>query len=235
MIAGINYVNLATAKSTLKAKEVGMRKITGASRSQLINQFLIESFLTCLIASAVAVVIAQLLLPVINSITQKQLSLNGQPEIFLYLFITALLLGVVAGFFPAIYLSSFKPADMLKGARKNNDTLSLRKVLVVAQFTISIVLIIGALVITKQMHFIQSSDLGLDKSQVLIVKNAWTLSDDEKSAFKNSSLQIPGVKKIATADGVLGGQNWTHKMHLQGSQNGQPIDFLSVSNDFTDA
>lgn len=236
LIAGINYVNLATAKASARAKEVGVCKITGASRIQLINQFLIESFLTCLIASALAVLIAQLLLPAVNSITEKQLSLNGQSAVFLYLFIMALFLGVVAGFFPAIYLSSFKPADMLKGVRKNNGTaLRLRKVLVVSQFTISIFLIIGTLVIAKQMHFMQSSDLGLDKDQVLIVKNAWTLSDDQKNAFKNSSLQIPEVKKIATADGVLGGQNWTHQMHLQGSQNSQPVNFLSISNDFTEA
>ncbi len=234
LIAGINYVNLTTAKSTIKAKEVGVRKITGASRLQLINQFLIESFLTCLIASGLAVVITQLLLPVVNAITQKQLSLHGQP--ILYLFLTALFLGLIAGFFPAIYLSSFKPASMLKGVRKNNSTaLSLRKVLVVTQFTISIVLIIGTLVIAKQMHFMQSSDLGLEKEQVLIVKNAWSLSDDQKDAFKNSSLQISGIKKIATADGVLGGQNWTHQMHLQGSQNAEPVNVLSVSNDFTDA
>jgi putative ABC transport system permease protein len=236
LIAGINYVNLATARSSIKAKEVGVRKITGASRLQLINQFLVESFLTCLVASALAVVITQLLLPVVNSITQKQLSLNGQPAVFLYLFLTALFLGLVAGFFPAIYLSSFKPVGMLKGVRKNNGTvLSLRKVLVVAQFTISIVLIIGTLVIAKQMHFIQSSDLGLDKDQVLIVKNAWSLSDDQRDAFKNAALQITGVKKIATSDGILGGQNWTHRMHLQGSLNDQPVNFLSVGNDFTDA
>ena len=236
LIAGINYVNLATAKSTAKAKEVGVRKITGASRLQLVNQFLVESFLTCLAASALAILISQLILPAVNAITQKHLSLNRQPIVFLYLFLTTLLLGLVAGFFPAIYLSSFKPAGILKGVRKNNGTaLGLRKVLVVTQFTISIVLIIGTLVIAKQMHFMQSSDLGLDKDQVLIIKNAWTLPDDQKDAFKNSSLQIRGVKKISMSDGVLGGQNWTHKMHLQGSQNAQSINFLSVGNDFTDA
>ncbi len=236
LIAGINYVNLATAKSSIKVKEVGVRKITGASRLQLVKQFLAESFLTCMIASVLAVVIAQLLLPVVNSITQKQLSVNDHPEAFLYLLLTALFLGLVAGLFPAIYLSSFKPAGMLKGVRKNNGAvLNLRKVLVVTQFAISIVLIIGTLVIAKQMHFIQSSDLGLNKNQVLIVKNASTLPDDQKDAFQNAALQITGVKKIATSDGVLGGQNWTHRMHLQGSLNDQPVNFLSVGNDFTEA
>ncbi|MEP6465752.1 MAG: ABC transporter permease [Parafilimonas sp.] len=236
LIAGINYVNLSTARSSIKAKEVGVRKIAGASRLQLINQFLVESFLTCIIAAALALLIAQLLLPSVNAITQKQLSLSGQPNVFLYLLLTTVFLAFVAGLFPSVYLSSFKPFGILKGAGKNNGTaLSLRKVLVVIQFTISIVLIIGALVIAKQMNFMQSSDLGLDKNQVLIIKNAWSLPDDQKDAFKNAALQIHGVQKIAMADGILGGQTWIRKMHLQGSQDAQPINFLSVSNDFTEA
>ena len=84
------------------------------------------------------------------------------------------------------------------------------------------------------MHFIQSSKLGLNKDQVVIVKNAWSLSDAEKDAFQNSVLQIPGVKKIATSDGVIGGQNWTNEMHLEGSHNSQPVNSLSVGNDFLD-
>ena len=104
----------------------------------------------------------------------------------------------------------------------------------VVQFTISIVLIIGALVISEQMHFIQSAKLGLNKDQVVIVKNAWNLSDAEKDAFQNSVLQIPGVKKIATSDGVIGGQNWTDEMHFEGSHNSQLVNSLSVGNDFLD-
>lgn len=236
LIAAINYVNLATAKAAIRAKEIGIRKVTGASRLSLINQFLIESIVTCLIASLLAVTIAQLLLPVVNSITQKQLTFINDPLMIGYVLAMALLIGIVAGIFPAIYLSSFKPVLVLKGFKANYEgKLSLRKILVVVQFTISIVLIIGALVIAKQVHFMQSAKLGLNKDQVVIVENEGTLSDADKDAFRNAALAINGVKTIATSDGVLGGQNWTLNLHAQGAQNTQLVDFLSIGDDYLDA
>ncbi|HEV8506571.1 MAG TPA: ABC transporter permease [Chitinophagaceae bacterium] len=236
LIAGINYVNLSTAKASVRAKEVGVRKVAGAFRSSLVNQFLIESIITCLIASALAVLIAQLLLPVVNNLTLKNLTVIGNPSVLLYMVMAALFLGVVAGFFPAVYLSSFKPILVLKGLKfSEKGTLNLRKALVIVQFTISTVLIIGALIISQQMHFIQSAKLGLDKDQVVVIKNAYYLSRTDGDAFQNLALQIPGVKKIATSDGVVGGQNWTNGMRLKGSQNSQLMNFLSVSYDFLDA
>jgi putative ABC transport system permease protein len=236
LIAGINYVNLATAKAAMRTKEVGIRKVTGASRSSLVSQFLTESVITCLAACLLAVVIAQSLLPVVNTITQKQLTFINDPLILGYLFILALLLGIAAGIFPAIYLSSFKPVLVLKGVTVNSTgTLSLRKVLVVVQFTISIVLIAGALIITQQVQFMQSKTLGLNKDQVVIVKNIReTLSDADKDAFQNAALQINGVKKIAMCEAVLGGLNGYLFLHEQGSQNLQYVDFLSISDDYLD-
>lgn len=235
LIAGINYVNLSTAKASVRAKEVGVRKVAGALRSSLINQFLVESLITCLIASALAIIIAQLLLPVANTLTQKQLTVIGSPTVLFYMLLSALFLGMVAGIFPAIYLSSFKPVIVLKGLKLNEKgTLSLRKALVVVQFTISIVLIIGALIISQQIHFIQSAKLGLNKEQVIIIKNAGNLSAADRDAFRNTVLQMPAVKKFATSDGVVGGQNWTNGMSLKGSQNSQLINFLSVSNDYVE-
>ncbi len=237
LIAAINYVNLATAKAAVRTKEVGIRKVTGATRSSLINQFLTESVITCLVAYLVAVIIAQLLLPVVNSISQKQLTFINNPLIPGYLFVLALLLGIAAGIFPAIYLSSFKPVLVLKGLIVNSrGTLSLRKVLVVVQFTISIALIAGALIITQQVHFMQSKTLGLNKDQVVIVKNIReTLSDADKDAFRNAALQINRVKKIAMCEAVLGGLNGYLFLHEQGSQNLQYVDFLSISDDYLDA
>ena len=236
LIAGINYVNLSTAKASVRAKEVGVRKVSGAFRSSLVNQFLIESIITCLIAAALAVFIAQLLLPVVNDLTLKHLTVIGNPLVLFYMLMAALFLGIVAGFFPAIYLSSFKPILVLKGLKfSDKGTLNLRRTLVIVQFTISTVLIIGALIISQQMHFIQSAKLGLNKDEVVVVKNAYYLSRTEADAFQNLALQIPGVKKIATSDGVVGGQNWTNGMRLKGSQNSQLMNFLSVSYDFLDA
>jgi len=236
LIAGINYVNLSTAKASVRAKEVGVRKVAGAFRSSLINQFLIESIITCLIAAVLAATIAQLLLPVVNNLTLKHLTVIGNPSVLVYMIVAALFLGIVAGFFPAVYLSSFKPILVLKGLKfSEKGTLTLRKALVIVQFTISTVLIIGALVISQQMHFIQSAKLGLNKDQVVVVKNAGSLGRTNADAFQNLALQIPGVKKIATSDGVVGGQNWTNSMSLKGSQNSQLMNFLSVSYDFLNA
>jgi putative ABC transport system permease protein len=233
LIAGINYVNLATAKAVARMKEVGIRKVTGASRSSLINQFLTESVITSFAASLLAIVIAQLLLPILNAITQKRLIFINNPLILGYLLGFVLLLGIFTGIFPARYLSSFKPVLVLKGSNVNyKGTLSLRKILVVVQFTISIVLIVGALIVAQQVRFMQSETLGLNKNQVVIVENQGTLSDADKHAFRNASLQINGVKKIAMSDGILGGQNWTKAMYSQGSRNVHLVNFLSVSDDY---
>jgi putative ABC transport system permease protein len=235
LIAGINYINLATAKSSLRAKEIGVRKVNGALRTSLISQFLLESVMTCVIAAVVAFVAAWLLLPFVNTIIQKQLVLTGDPMLVVYILLTALLIGLIAGIFPALYLSSFKPITVLKGMKLNEKgNLGLRKALVVLQFTISIVLIIGALIISQQMHFVQSAKLGLDKEQVIVVNNAGFLSGPDRNAFQNEVNKISAVKKVAVSDGVVGGQNWTNSMSLKGKNNSQLINFLTVSPDFLD-
>jgi len=235
LIAGINYVNLATAKASVRAKEIGVRKVTGALRSSLIGQFLVESVITCLMAALLAVIFAQLLLPVANALTLKQLTVIGNPGVLGYMLVGVLLLGIIAGFFPAIYLSSFKPITVLKGLKiKEKGTLSLRKTLVVIQFTISTVLIIGVLIISQQMHYLRSAKLGLNKEQVIVVKNAGAMSAADRNAFQNTVLQDQEVKKIATSDGVVGGLNWTNSMSVKGSQNSQLVNFLNVSYDFLD-
>ena len=236
LIAAINYINLATAKSSVRAKEIGVRKITGASRSSLIKQFLTESVFTSLIASLLAIVIAQLLLPAVNTMSQKQLAFVNNPVILVYVLGMALSVGIIAGIFPAIYLSSFKPVLVLKGSKANYEgKLSLRKLLVVVQFTISIMLIIGVLVIAGQVNYMQSATLGLNKDQVVIVQNGGTLPDADKDAFRNASLEINGVKKVAMSDGVLGGQTWNMMFRGEGSQNIQVVNSLSISGDYLDA
>ena len=235
LIAGINYVNLTTAKASVRAKEIGVRKVTGALRSSLIAQFLVESVITCFLAAVLAIIFAQLLLPVANALTLKQLTVIGNPGVLGYMLVGVLLLGMIAGFFPAIYLSSFKPIAVLKGLKvSEKGTLSLRKTLVVVQFTISIVLIIGVLIISQQMRYLQSAKLGLNKEQVIVVKNADAMTATQRNVFQNTLLQVQEVKKVATSDGVVGGQNWTNSMSVKGSQNSQLVNFLNVSYDFPD-
>lgn len=236
LIAAINYINLTTAKSSVRAKEIGVRKVIGAVRTSLIKQFLVESIITCLVAFGLSLIIAQAFLPVVNNLTQKQLSFLHNENLILIAFLVAFCLSLIAGIFPALYLSSFKPIAVLKGLKlRERGALNWRKALVVVQFTISIALIIGALVISAQMNFIRSAKLGLSPSQVVVVKNAGFLSAADQSAFANSISQLTGVKKTALSDGVVGGQNWTNSLRAKGSQNEQLVNFLSVSYDFLNA
>ena len=196
LIAAINYINLSTAKSSLRTKEVGVRKVSGARRGSLIRQFLFESLVTCFISSLLAIVIAQLLTPVVNDITLKQLSVIGDPLTMVFLILAALLIGLMAGIFPALYLSSFKPILVLKGLKLNEGgALTLRKTLVVVQFTISSVLIIGALIIAQQMNFIQNAKLGIDKEQVVVLRGAGSMALSDRNAYLNTIKRLPGVKK----------------------------------------
>ncbi|HEY6976475.1 MAG TPA: ABC transporter permease, partial [Chitinophagaceae bacterium] len=236
LIAAINYINLVTARSSLRAKEIGIRKVSGAYNSSLIKQFLLESVIMCMLAAAVALLIAQLLLPVVNDITAKHLALFSPGNyVTIYFLFGAILIGILAGLFPALYLSSFKPILVLKGAKiSEKGIFNLRKALVVIQFTISIALIAGSLIVYQQVNYIQSAKLGLNKDQVFIIRNYNNLADPQKISFQNELLQIQGIKNVATSNGVVGGQNWTTKLNLKGSNNGALVNFLNVGYNYLD-
>jgi len=235
LIAAINYINLSTAKSSLRTKEVGVRKVSGALRSSLVKQFLFESLVTCFISSLMAIVIAQLLIPVVNDITLKQLSVIGNPLTLGFMILTALFVGLVAGIFPALYLSSFKPIAVLKGLKLNQSgALNLRKALVVVQFTISSVLIIGALIIAQQMRFIQDAKLGIDKEQVIVIKNGGSMPLPDRNAYLNMIKRIPTVKKAAGGSFSLGEGFSTTRMNVKGSDKEIQMNFTSVGFDYMD-
>ena len=235
LIACINYVNLTTARSSLRAKEIGIRKVSGAVKPALVRQFLSESILIAILSAIVALVMAQLFLPAINKITGKELSLmpHGKYYVLYFALIFAILIGLIAGLYPALYLASFEPVKVLKGEKLTAfRKFSLRKVLVVTQFTISIALIIGTIVVMQQTQFIQNSKLGLDKEHVVMLNDVGYLSRSDRQKLKNDLLQIPGVKKVAGVDGVVGGQNWTNGLRVKGSKNGQLVNFLTIDPDY---
>lgn len=235
LIAAINYINLSTAKSTLRAKETGIRKISGAQRTSLVFQFLLESVILCFIASVVALVMAYLLQPIVNELTQKQLDMTGNPMVVFYLIGVTIFIGMIAGLFPALYLSSFRPVAVLKGFKLNErGALNLRKSLVVVQFTISISLIIGALIISQQIEYLHSVNLGFDKDQVLVVQGARGLSRAERSAMLNSIRDLSGVKKASTSSTVLGRGFSTTRLRAVGSENEQQLNFSGVDFDYLD-
>jgi putative ABC transport system permease protein len=238
LIACINYINLTTARFSLRAKEIGIRKVAGATKPALIRQFLSESVLLSLLASVVAIILAQLILPEVNIITNKQLVLmpGGNMRIPCFVFFLTIVVGVLAGLYPAVYLSSFQPAKVLKGEKlAGAKNISFRKILVVTQFSIFMIMITGTITIIQQVNFIQNSKLGLDKNHVIVVNDIAYLNGSEKTMLKNEFLQVPGVKTVAAADGVPGGVSWTRNVRYKGSQSNQLINTLSVDEDFTAA
>jgi putative ABC transport system permease protein len=235
LIAAINYVNLSTAKSSLRAKEIGVRKVSGAVRGSLIRQFLLESIFTCIAAALVAVVIAQLLSPLVNSITQKSLVVAGNPVVILYTIAASVIVGIVAGLVPALYLSAFKPIAVLKGFKMNESgALNLRKTLVVVQFTISIGLIIGALIIAQQIQYIQSAKLGFDRDQLLVIRNTGFLPRSDRNAMLNSIRQIPGVKKAAGSNMIIGSGFSTTRLRQKSSEKEIQVNFTSITPEYLD-
>ncbi len=209
LIACVNFMNLSTARSAGRAKEVGVRKVLGSLRKNLIAQFLSESLLISFLSMILALVIAALLLPYFNTLSGKSFTLNDflSPWLLPALLLLVIIVGILAGIYPAFYLSSFKPVDVLKGKLATGFKSSwLRNGLVVFQFAISIFLIIGTLVIYSQLNFIRNKDIGYNRSQVLIIKNTDALGKDAK-VFKDETLQLSGVES-ATMTGYLPTANW---------------------------
>ncbi|WP_183567603.1 ABC transporter permease [Mucilaginibacter sp. SP1R1] len=201
MIACINFINLSTAKSANRAKEVGLRKVVGSQRSGLISQFLTESLLYSFFSFALGLILAWILLPYFNMLASKSLTIPWQQWWLLPIILaSALIIGIVAGIYPAFYLSGFKPADVLKGKLSAGSKSSvLRNGLVVFQFTTSIILIISTIVIYNQMQYILNKKVGFEKDQVLMIQGTNTL-DNEVKNFKNELLKLPAVESASISD-----------------------------------
>jgi putative ABC transport system permease protein len=191
IVACINFINLSTAGASKRAKEVGVRKVAGSGKFQLISQFLSESILITFFALFIAFVLVQLALPAFNNISGKHLSFDVKPGLaFIGL---GLLVGIVAGIYPAFYLSSFKPIAVLKGKlTTNHKSFGLRSGLVVFQFFISVALIIGTIVVYQQMKYIQNKDLGFNKEQIITIQNSYALGKNEK-VYEQQMLQDPRI------------------------------------------
>jgi putative ABC transport system permease protein len=195
LIACINFMNLTTARSANRAKEVGIRKMLGTERKGLIWQFLFESTSMVFISLIIAVGVVYAVLPLFNSVADKQMSISGlfSPYILPLLIALPFIVGLMAGSYPAFFLSSFKPVEVLKGRLKlGSKSGGLRSVLVVFQFATSIILIVGTIIIYDQLHYIQTKNLGYNKEEVLIIDKVYALNNNAE-AFKNEVLKMPGV------------------------------------------
>ncbi|WP_103069591.1 ABC transporter permease [Aquimarina sediminis] len=205
LIACINFMNLSTARSQKRAKEVGMRKVLGAKKEVLVFQFLGESLIICLIALAIALILVILSLPLFNAITNKDLLLFHHPGITIFIAGLALLTGLISGLYPAFYLSSFKPITVLKGTLVNSiSAKTIRKGLVVFQFAISASLILVAGVIWKQMDYLKNKDLGFKKEQQLLIPYRSSTAAENYIAFKSEILKNPNVISATAGDSYPG-------------------------------
>ena len=207
VIAVINYINLATAKSANRAKEVGVRKVSGANKTGLIVQFLGESLLIVTFAAVVAVLLVYALTPAFNNLIGNKLTISVfDSSAGIISFITLILVvGIAAGFYPAFVLASFSPVEVLKGTLSPGSmSVKLRGLLVIIQFTISIIIIIGSIIVYNQLNFITKKDLGFNKENLIIIRRPDAFFQQMKS-FRDRLLQIPGVEKVGFSRAVPGG------------------------------
>jgi putative ABC transport system permease protein len=198
LIACINFVNLSTARSAGRAREVGVRKAIGSSRRDLVLQFMTESILVSIIALVAGVLLAWALLPVFGSLSNKELTIPfGDFRFWLWALAGGIATGAVAGAYPALFISSFAPIDALRGRVQTGKSAQyFRQALVVFQFSISIALIIGAVVVYQQMRYLQTRKMGFDREQLLIVEEVY-LTRDNLQNFRNQVAEIPGVKRVS--------------------------------------
>jgi putative ABC transport system permease protein len=204
IIACVNFINMYTARSSNRAKEVGVRKVLGSLRKNLVQQFLVESVLIGFMAFGIALLLTWLLLPWFNELAGKDIELNVlfRPVMMSVLLAATLLTGLLAGSYPAFMISAFKPVEVLKGRlAKGFKGGWLRNALVVFQFSISIILIIGTLVIFSQLNFMRNKDIGFNRQQVMVIQNADALKNNAAS-FRNELMRINGVSN-ATMTGYL--------------------------------
>lgn len=208
-IGCINFTNLATAAASKRAKEVGIRKVLGSNKNQLIYQFLAESFIATTLAMLLAVVLFSLALPVFNGLAGKELPLNYllQPSILLMLVCLIIVIGFFAGGYPAFFLSSFKPIAALKNKfSSSGESKTIRSGLVVFQFVISAGLILATLIVNQQMEYIQNKNLGYEKDQMLVLRASYLLGN-KQDPFKNKIINDPRVENVTQSAFVPAGSS----------------------------
>ncbi len=239
ILACINFMNLATARSANRAREVGVRKVVGSSKFQLIRQFLTEAIVLSLVASLIAILLVAVFLPHFNNVTKKSIPTGFwmSSDYLLFSIGLALLVGILAGSYPAFFLSAFRPVEVLKGKLRAGTTNSgFRRGLVVFQFSISIALLICTLVVGEQLDFIARKQLGFEKEHVLLVKRASALGD-KLDSFQSELRRIPGILASAGTVHVPGHGEDGNGFQPEGADANEPylLSTFTVGYDFVEA
>ena len=230
LIACINFMNLATARSEGRAREVGIRKSIGSHRSEIIAQFLGESLFISLIAYLVALLLAELALPFYNDLVDKELSINFSSwQFWVASGVVVLFTGIIAGSYPAFYLSSFQPARVLKGTLKAGKSATApRKVLVTLQFGFAILLIISTIVISQQIQLVQSRELGYQQENLIFVKNSDALSENYE-VIKNELLRSGGVTAVTRSNSPVTEVHSNNFLGWPGKPEEQRVIFTTIA------
>ncbi len=235
LIAGINFMNLSTARSGKRAKEVGVRKVTGASRKMLIVQFLTESVIQSIIALFIALILVELFLPGFNNVMETNLNLFNDHLGLTLLFSLAvtIIYGLFAGSYPAFFLSSFRPIAVLKGDfTKTKGNALLRKALVIIQFTASTILIIGMIIIFNQISFLHNKDVGFKGDQVMLVPIGSDQMAENFNSYREIFLKNNNVMSISRAEYFPGDIPFNDVFLLEGREEHMPLWYLKVDDDF---
>lgn len=233
LVACINFMNLSTARSANRAKEVGVRKTIGALKSRLIVQFISESLIYASFSTLVAVAIIGLSIDGFNALAGKELDLSvlRTPQVIIGLILFTIVIGLVAGSYPAFYLTAFKPTEVLKGKiRSGFRNSAMRNVLVVFQFIISISLIFGSMVVYRQLRYMQQKNLGFDKENVVNLLHTLSLKTDAQ-AFKNEVMSHPAFKGASFANNLPPRVTWTSAFRKAGSQEDYFLHVYEVDHD----
>jgi putative ABC transport system permease protein len=236
-IACINFMNLATARSATRAKEVGMRKVIGAHKKELIRQFLGESIIYSFFSLLIALILVQLAMPLFRSLSGTELGINyaEMPWLIPCLLGLVLFVGIIAGCYPALFLSSFQPASVLKGSLKSGAANKrFRSILVVAQFIISVTLIIGTGIILNQLNYMKNTNPNFDKENVIFVRIIDQKIQQSLDFVKNELKKIPGVISVAASSAVPGQNTDVIPYIPEGFQedNSQLMETIAVDHDF---
>lgn len=235
ILACINFMNLSTARSSQRAKEVGIKKTVGANPLSLVKQFISESILLALLAYVISVLLVKLTLPIFNNFTGRNLSLDfTDPAFILGIIGLILFTGIISGSYPAFVLSSFHPTLVLKGSYRDSARSLFRNALVIFQFTISVALIVCTLLIYKQMSFIQNTDIGLNKEHVVNIRlnrDLW----EKTLNLKNEFLNIPGVISASANGYVPSNMNWHQSVWWRGQLDTEKTSMwiMGIDKDFT--